>query len=458
MDQAWDDFKSSLSDAPITNDFTTRFQYPLRADATEAVDAGLAMLKRCAPFVVVFNQEFSRIDIKSHDETVNFTVVRRTPLEQEGLQHITVEESKNGSRTEKKYLLTQGEKASVAVLLGAIGDDLACLPVGNIPRLFLGFPLIGTENFSFPAVINSLSFTPTENRDGVYLGQSSNDAANINNQTVIEEACELLVGLLRFAASSGWRDVHLLADVLPVQERDWLNPKWLRKCIKDLFIKEIRQTRVVLNGFGQVIEPGHLELPLAETAEGVETLWDLLGELQGGREGLPMQDEAVGWCNAVKSWGRVSECEISSFDEVTDGRKLALYVHETSYDPSANPTTHRLSRLDLEEDITAINWLDKLISFLRDNGMSELLREYRIVPSQEGFLRTLPRLYRDREIHEELKEIAGMLGWRIRPNLRDVQLTSLAEEAGAGDWDSKYVCCNTSDSFDKEVAARALQF
>lgn len=25
MDQAWDDFKSSLSDAPVTNDFTTRF-------------------------------------------------------------------------------------------------------------------------------------------------------------------------------------------------------------------------------------------------------------------------------------------------------------------------------------------------------------------------------------------------------------------------------------------------
>ena len=172
------------------------------------------MLKRCAPFVVVFNQEFSRIDIKSPDETMNLTVVKRTPLEQEGLQQITVEESKMEGRAEKKYLLAQGEQASVAIPLGSIGDDLACLPVGDTPRLFLGFPLIGTENFSFPAVINSLSFTPTESRDGVYLGQSGNDA-NINNQAVIEEACELLVGLLRFVASSGWRDAILWRPFLP---------------------------------------------------------------------------------------------------------------------------------------------------------------------------------------------------------------------------------------------------
>jgi hypothetical protein len=72
MERAWRDFQSSLSEASVTNDFTTGFQYPLRADAAEVVDAGLAMLKRCAPFVVVFNQEFSRIDIKSLDEAYEF--------------------------------------------------------------------------------------------------------------------------------------------------------------------------------------------------------------------------------------------------------------------------------------------------------------------------------------------------------------------------------------------------
>ena len=438
MDQAWRDFISSLSDATVTNDFTTRFQYPLREDAAEVVDAGLAMLKRCAPFVVVFNQEFSRIDIKSPDETMNLTVVKRTPLEQEGLQQITVEESKNGSRAEKKYLLAQGEQASVAIPLGSIGDDLACLPVGDTPRLFLGFPLIGTENFSFPAVINSLSFTPTESRDGVYLGQSGNDA-NINNQAVIEEACELLVGLLRFVASSGWRDAHLVAAVPAIHKQDWLNSDWLRTCLIERLIEKVRQTPTVLNEAGEEIPPDELKLPLAETAEGVETFWDLLDAWKGNREILPRRNEAVGWCNAVKSWVGISGDEVSSFDEAIDGRKLASCVEaETKSNDEEFGCLENLQHL-LREDICAVEWLNRLYAYLTDNEFDDVIRYRSILLAQDGYLDRLSNLHRDQDVTEELKDIAELLDWDIRQELRDTRLTSLGNEPGAGNWDNEYV-------------------
>lgn len=397
------------------------------------------MLKRCAPFVVVFNQEFSCIDIKSPDETMNFTVVRRAPLEQEGLQQITVEESKNGSRTEKKYLLAQGEKASVAVPLGSIDDDLACLPVGNTPRLFLGFPLIGTASFSFPAVINSLSFAPTESRDGIYLGQSGNDTANINNQAVIEEACDLLVDLLRFVASSGWRDAHLLATVPAIHERDWLNSGWLRKCLKERLIEKVRQTSAVLNEPGEEIPPDNLELVFAETAEGVETLWDLLDAWQTDREILPRRNEAVGWCNAVKSWAEIFGCEVSSFDETIDGQKLSSYVEaETKKDDEEFGRLENLQHL-LREDICAVEWLNRLYAYLLDNGFDSVIRTRSIVLDQDGYLDKLSNLHRDQDIAKELKDIAELLDWSIRQELRDTQLTFLGNEIGKGDRDNKYV-------------------
>ena len=396
------------------------------------------MLKRCAPFVVVFNQEFSRIDIKSPDETMNLTVVKRTPLEQEGLQQITVEESKNGSRAEKKYLLAQGEQASVAIPLGSIGDDLACLPVGDTPRLFLGFPLIGTENFSFPAVINSLSFTPTESRDGVYLGQSGNDA-NINNQAVIEEACELLVGLLRFVASSGWRDAHLVAAVPAIHKQDWLNSDWLRTCLIERLIEKVRQTPTVLNEAGEEIPPDELKLPLAETAEGVETFWDLLDAWKGNREILPRRNEAVGWCNAVKSWVGISGDEVSSFDEAIDGRKLASCVEaETKSNDEEFGCLENLQHM-LREDICAVEWLNRLYAYLTDNEFDDVIRYRSILLAQDGYLDRLSNLHRDQDVTEELKDIAELLDWDIRQELRDARLTSLGNEPGAGNWDNEYV-------------------
>ena len=437
MDRAWEEFNAS-STAPALGDFTTRFRYPIEDDTVDAVNDGLAMLKRCAPFVVVFNEKFSRIDIKTPNETTSFEVTKRSRLSQVGLQKIRVSENENGNQNNKVYLMAENEKTAVAIPLESMDDGQICLPINYIPKLFLGFPIVGTENFSFPAVINSFEFTPTEERDGVYIGQAD-DNANYKNQAVIEEACELLVELLRLAASFGWRNIHLLTEVPAIQKRNWLNTDWLRECLKEHLIKKIRQTPAIVTKAGQAISPKDATLPLTEIDADLKTLWDLLDGWQGNSEVLPKRSEATGWCNAVKSWAMVSTSEVSSFNEVVDADKLASCVDKVSHDPSANPTTHRLSLLDLKEGISAINWLDQLIAFLKINGLSELLRIYRVIPSQEGFLRTLSNLHRDQGIAEELKDIAKLLGWRVRPELRDARISSLADEAGAGDWDSEFV-------------------
>ncbi len=442
MDKAWDDFNGSLSDISTSDEFTTRFHYPIEADAAAAVKDGLETLKQCAPFVIVFNQEFSSIGIKADGETINYEVGEESRLPQDGLWKITVTENQNGNRTRRVYLLAKSERTSVAIPLEPMADCQRCLPVGNAPRLFKGFPLIGTENFSFPAVINSLSFSPTENRDGVYLGQSVNDA-NRENQAIIQEACELLVTLLRFAAESGWHNAHELANVPAIYEQNWLNSSWLRENIEDHLIEKIRQTPAVLNEAGAAISPKKSRLPFVETDMGVEieALWDLLDGWRENSEVLPRRNESVGWCNAVKSWASVSGCEASLFSETRDGRKLASYVDQVSHDPSVNPRTHRVKRLDdcLKESVDAIDWLDQLNGFLRGNGLGEIMREYRIVPSQEGFLRQITNLHRDQDIDEELKDVADLLEWRIRCELRDTRLTSLAEETGVGDWENAYV-------------------
>lgn len=438
MDKAYDGFWESLSDIPRGDDFTTQFRYPLtlRDDATEAAEKGIEALQRCAPFVVVFNKEFSSIEIKSPNASVTFKVIDRKPTEKESVQLVKVAEIENGETSEKKYLVTEGLKSSVAIPMELAND--VCLPVDEIPKLFLGFPLINTEDFSFPAVVNSTNFTPTENRNGVAIGLSD-DEANQENQSVIEEACRLLVDMLQFAARCGWQNAHLLAKIPAIHGKEWLDESWVRNCLKEQLVGRIRQVPLVINESDEVIPPSDLELPLADTKEGTETLRDLLVSWEGAIHRLPLRNEVVGWSTAAKTWAEVLECDASSFDEVIDGRKLAERIHEVSHDPDAKPVTHRLCRLALRDGVEEVEWLDRFIGFLITGGLSDVIDEYRLVPSQAGFLRKLSMLHRDDGIDDELKILADLLEWRIKPHLRDTDVTSLREYQGSGDWDNEYV-------------------
>ena len=437
MERAWNDFNYSLSDISTSDEFTTQFRYPLIEDtAVDTVKDGLKTLKQCAPLAIIFNQEFSSIDVKAFGETISHKSGEKSEL-QESLWKISVTENKNGNENKRMYLLSESEKASVAVPIEPMENNQRCLPVGKVPRIFLGFPLVGTENFSFPAVINSLGFTPTEDRDGVYLGQSDNDA-NRENQLIIQNACELLVNLFKFSAESGWCNTYELANVPTIHEQNWLNPVWIRDNLKAQLIENIRETPAVINESGNAKVPETATLPLTEIEPSVKALWDLLDGLEEIRDTLPRRNEAIGWRRNVKSWADVYEDDpMSLFDEAMDGQKLASDIDEKTRDEDFG----RVEDLQglLRENIDAVEWLDQLHDFFNENELREAVREYHIVLDQDGYLDELSNLHRDKGIDEELKDIAELLDWNIRQKLRDKQLSSLTDEVGKGDWDNEYV-------------------
>lgn len=245
--------------------------------------------------------------------------------------------------------------------------------------------------------------------------------------------------MLRYAARHGWRNAHLLASVPAIQEQEWLDPDWLRSCLKEKLVEGFQPNPMVVNESGEVIPPDDLEIPLTDTDQGAVALWDLPNGWEGSLDRLPRRDEAAGWCDSVKTWAGVLKCDASSLHEATDGRKLAARIQDMSHDPSANTPTYRVSGLNLREGVEAVKWLDQFIAFLNSNGLSDVISDYRVVPSQEGFLRTLSKLHRDCGIDDELKSVAGLLNWRIKPELRHTDVTSLREYPGAGDWDNETV-------------------
>lgn len=441
MTHTWANFRTvPLLQVPMSDDFTTRFKYPITENrAKGVVEQGIVKLTQCAPLVIVFNKVFRRINIniKERSETRSFEILQPRLSSVSGLWKINVIRRINENQTKLKYLLAEGKKASVAAQLQLMGDRPECRSVGVTPRLFAALPLVGTESFPFPAVINGNRefFEPTEKRDGVRLGTGNqyDSDTNRNNQAVIKEACELLVSLIKNAASQGWNHIHRWAKIPSTEKFADPEQSWLKNQIKEGLIEKIRKTPVVLTPSGKPIETAASTIPVTESSESIEQLWDLLKDRKEYRGKLPRRDESKGWCDVFKSWANVYEKDISKvFPEVIDAYTLADSLE--SYACLRN-----LQKL-LQEDVSAIEWLDRLYVFLKDNELfDEKIRNLHIFPNQDGEFCLLSDLHLDGNIDEELKNIDKFLKGEIRKKLRSDALHSLKDESGAGEWNNELV-------------------
>ena len=86
-----------------------------------------------------------------------------------------------------------------------------------------------------------------------------------------------------------------------------------------------------------------------------------------------------------------------------------------------------------------VEWLNQLHNFFNKNSLSDEVHEYHIVLDQEGWLDKVDNLYLDQDISEKMKDVAEVLEWKIRQELRDKRLSSFSEEIGAGVRENRYV-------------------
>lgn len=399
-----DAFEDSISDdnkPAIPEGFTTQFIFPIHGTESEkAVEEGIDLLKQCAPYVVVFNREFFSINIKKSDKTWCFKLNGDSELDASGIRQVTVVEND----TKKEYLLAENEqqKTSVAVRMKSNMENLVCLPVENIPRLFSAFPLVGTKSLSFPAVINNPKFLLPANRDGVQFDK---------NRPIFEEACNLLINLIKHAAFECWNHVHQWARIPHTETLSrQMGPGW-EMCIENL-IERICQTSAVHTLSGEPKTPVASILPgtkIEEKRENVVALWNLLKDWQEYREKLPRRNEAIGWYNTVKSWNK---------HIAFDGNQLMQRVQNCSH--------LNLLQNMLQKGVCAVKWLDRFYDFLkRDELFNNAKSYYSFVPNQVGEFRKLSSLDRDKCIDEELKDIDHILGGNLREHLCYSSLASL---------------------------------
>ena len=92
-------------------------------------------------------------------------------------------------------LYASDDKVAIATEVEETERGYSVKSINDIPKLFCDFPLIGTEDFHFPVVVNSFFFNPLTERDGIWL-KGSDDPEIEENQKLLENAVELYKNLI----------------------------------------------------------------------------------------------------------------------------------------------------------------------------------------------------------------------------------------------------------------------
>lgn len=156
----------SRTESDLSTENWTSFEYPLSDAARGYVAQSLMDLARIAIPVVAFNSRIKSIELTG-GVTGHYELLSQEPLTKNS-RLVRVGDPSQPTSAEFA-LVVEGEDVAIAVALEESGEGLMVSQLGDVPRLFVAFPLFGTESIPFPFLVNCPRALPNEDRSGLFL-------------------------------------------------------------------------------------------------------------------------------------------------------------------------------------------------------------------------------------------------------------------------------------------------
>jgi len=431
MERTSQEFVESVSKKLATEfDHSTRFVYPLTPAVTAIAQQGVESLEAYAPYVLAFNEEIGSIEIIQGQEQ---RVYRRQPTSLLGeivkLTPIEVHSASGKCLASYKVACVADGPVAVAILAKDGSDGPEIEFEATIPKIFMSFPLFGTERIGFPGVVNSRQFCPKKDRDGLYLGQEQTEY-NLANKALIERGCPLFLALLQQCASYRWKGIERVCDLAKSESIRGVDEAWLQSLVKNSIVGPIRGAPLLPTCGNQLISPCRGHIPLGSPSVPSEEMWRLLHELSDSVGRLVEDRTAPSWERNLLGWASVVGVSPDSLPEGITLEKCARTLAEFG----------SLSRFkeSLRSGCDPVDWCNRLFGFLIQSGQATLFDTLALLPDQKGHFRMRKELSLDMGIDEKLKDIGELLELPIRSRLlyKDVAavpMANLFQEKKQGD-------------------------
>lgn len=378
--------------------YNTVFEYELDEYGIQTARDGLENLRESAPFVLAMLPEIEEITVENTKEKFRYKRKIECKLEKATVSEIEI--TKKGELSHKYVLKVTQDKVSIFISLEYIENKKIIVPFSeHQSKLFCDFPLIGTEDFPFPVLINSPDFNPTEPRDGVFLicknGAKVDDEIEVN-RTIIETACKLYQQLLEYAAKKEWGRIYNITKICPYSRKDWYDEEWMEEIIGKC------KTTI-------------LHTPIVCTAEGgMKALLDDRGDEQV----FIASDE--NWAVREKIW-QLLYCIMP--DKIPQKEDLHEWYHSLwsgcnsyTFESLSNRVNNYQNIETLEGKLRELGWREWLSNYYNLIDENEQWQEYvknqqlNILPNQNGVFCNVGKLRLDVDILEKYKDILLDLG------------------------------------------------
>ena len=392
-----------IVDSVNENNYNTCFTYELDEQGVKTAKLGLNNLLITAPYVFACIEELNKIEVYYSGGSQIFERSDVMKTEADDFQIMDISINTDGVVKKRTILSSSSDNCEVLVEVQIESDQKRILPYSdNLPRLFCDFPLLGSDEFAFPVVVNSSCFNPTEPRDGVFLTAVNNESVNENYQILVE-ALTHYKKVVTYLNDEKYIGLYNIVKVVDPVKKNWLSIEFytekIESKIKEFLLEKLKiethlreQKGLDVWSFDNVLIASDDDQYLRDN------VWDLTSSFKVNS--ITKYDENDNWFNSL--W---LECRNYGLKELLE--RVEKYGDLTVLDNSL---------CDGKEVIAWLNELIELYSIFR-HDVDFINLDPQIFPNQNGDFCTYNKLFLDDDIEDVYKDLGNKLNFNIREKL-----------------------------------------
>ncbi|MBD2057811.1 hypothetical protein H6F88_17595 [Oculatella sp. FACHB-28] len=383
-------------------EFNTAFTYHLDQNGLSTATIGIKDLENSLPLTLVFLPSILSVRVDNRGATYHVSKTKDIgSIRDLSIQQWRVEVQTKEGESLYDFMSIKDSLCQIAVPVCSKDSSIVIVDTrkGIVPRLFCDFPLVGSEGFGIPFVVNSSHFHPTEPRDGIFLTDIGNEKIESNKQ-ILKVAVSRYLDFIEYAASHQWGNLYQLANITVPAETEWLSKKWHKENILLPIQKKVYEIPLVRteNGSYLALKEGDslVNIPFGDREEIREGIWDLVYRVACFR--LPAKEDIHCWYRIFNNtiWDKVHRLDIST-----------LTKHITQ---DRNNLKELGREFDISDPITWLNQFFNVLQMAEEDPLDFLENsEHKIFPNQRGEFCLPSNLRNDGGIEVALKDVGDCL-------------------------------------------------
>lgn len=391
-------------------EFNTCFTYALDQLGLTTAKKGLKNLLIAAPYVFAFVPEIGSITVISgqYRQEISRNEIIETELEN---ARVTKIGTKINNNIKNKYVFVLGTNdLSIAVEVDKDENNKFITKYHpQLPKIFCDFPLLGTDDFVFPVVINSSAFNPTEPRNGIHLTDKEHIQIS-ENKRLLELSVQLYIKIIDYFLEKEYEGIYNITKIPKQSEKEWISKEWFeQEIITKLKSYILKIDLISTHSAGKLALVDEWDgigiLIPKDTDENVRKMvWKISSKLIPNK--ITKYEELEFWYDSL-------------WEECRNYNLLDLIKRLEEFE--------NINELSKQLDCNVITWLNELLKLFYSNGYTytnELGRNPRILPNQHGDFCTLDEIQFDSGIDEVYKDISTILDFDFKSKLLDKRIES----------------------------------